>query len=122
MGNLLQLLKREDSNNFKLPDNVFLDFENALPVPSDEDLYNDVEKTLDKRAEILESLRGYYGATEPIREAIKNNDNEEAQLTAWRAVCPLVSRLNQYYQYSLELEEKVNGKVSHCLCVTCDFG
>ena len=32
MGNLLQLLKREDPNNFKLPDNVFLDFESKYTI------------------------------------------------------------------------------------------
>ncbi|KAL5262048.1 hypothetical protein ACHWQZ_G007678 [Mnemiopsis leidyi] len=107
MGNLLQLLRKEDSNNFKLPDNVFLDFENALPVPSDQDLYDTVEKALDKSTGILEGLRAYTGATEPIREAIKNNDCEKSQVTAWKAVCPLVNALNTYYQYSIELDKQV---------------
>lgn len=40
-------------------------------------------------------------------QAIKNTTNEADQDTAWRAVCPLVSRLNNYYQYSLELENQV---------------
>lgn len=109
MGNLLQLLKREESNNFKLPDNVFLDFENAEPTPADQDLYEEVERVLAKRVDVLEGLRSYAGATEPIREAIKNNECEKSQVAAWRAVCPLVSALNSYYQYSLEIEKQVGG-------------
>ncbi|XP_063675716.1 CYFIP-related Rac1 interactor B-like isoform X2 [Bolinopsis microptera] len=107
MGNLLQLLRKEDSNNFKLPDNVFLDFENALPGPADQDLYEIVDKVLAKTVDILEGLRAYTGATDPIREAIKNNDCEKSQVTAWKAVCPLVNALNTYYQYSIELDKQV---------------
>jgi len=108
MGNLLQLLKREDGNT-KLPDNVFLDFENALPTPNtnDEDVYNAVESVLGRSEEILDDLKSYSGANAPIRQAIKNNTNESDQDTAWKAVCPLVSRLNNYYQYSLELENQI---------------
>lgn len=108
MGNLLQLLKR-DGDNAKLPDNVFLDFENALPTPNtnDEDVYNAVEGVLGRSEEILDDLKSYSGANAPIRQAIKNTTNEADQDTAWRAVCPLVSRLNNYYQYSLELENQI---------------
>jgi len=104
MGNLLQLLKREDS---KVPDNIFLDFENAQPTPNDQDRYDSVDSILSRSNEILEGLRGYAGATEPIRQAIKNNDCEKSQVAAWKAVCPLVSCLNVYYQYSIELEKQV---------------
>lgn len=45
-----------------------LSISDALPVPSDQDLYDTVEKALDKSTGILEGLRAYTGATEPIRE------------------------------------------------------
>ena len=38
-----------------------------------------------------------------VLQAIKNNDCEKSQVTAWKAVCPLVNALNTYYQYSIEL-------------------
>lgn len=108
MGNLLQLLKKDE--NSELPDKVFLDFENALPTPNtnDEDVYNAVESVLGRSEEILDDLKSYSGANAPIRQAIKNNNSEADQDTAWRAVCPLVSRLNNYYQYSLELENQID--------------
>ena len=37
-------------------------------MPSDQDLYDSVEKALDKSTGILDGLRAYTGATEPIRE------------------------------------------------------
>ena len=42
----------------------------ALPVPADQELYESVDKVLTKRTEILDGLRAYIGATEPIREVI----------------------------------------------------
>ena len=45
-----------------------LSISDALPVPSDHDLYDTVEKALDKSTGILEGLCAYTGATERIRE------------------------------------------------------
>ena len=39
-------------------------------MPADQDLYGSVETALSKTADILEGLRAYTGATEPIREVM----------------------------------------------------
>ena len=45
-----------------------LTISDALPGPSDQDLYESVDKVLAKTVDILEGLRAYTGATDPIRE------------------------------------------------------
>ncbi|XP_071965378.1 CYFIP-related Rac1 interactor B-like [Antedon mediterranea] len=106
MGNLLKILGagREDDGNRA---DFFLDFENAQPTEKEQAIWQQVRAELDKFPDILDDLRNYQGAGDEIREAISNPRNEELQEIAWRAVCPLVTKLKTYYEYSCILETVV---------------
>ncbi|XP_033123717.1 protein FAM49B-like [Anneissia japonica] len=116
MGNLLKILagKEEDANRT----DFFLDFENATPTEEEQAVWDEVKTQIDKFPEILDDLRNYQGAGDEIREAISNPRNEELQEIAWRAVCPLVTKLKTYYDYSCKLEHVVEQLLS----VLCSDG
>jgi len=50
-------------------------------------------------------LSGYRGAGEAIRVAISQPKDEAQQASAWDAVCPLVTKLKVFYDYSSEVEK-----------------
>uniref|UniRef100_A0A2P2HY84 Protein FAM49B-like n=1 Tax=Hirondellea gigas TaxID=1518452 RepID=A0A2P2HY84_9CRUS len=104
MGNLLRLLSRDDNSccsHNKL--DFFLDFENAVPSPSEELLYCDVSKVLQASREVICDLQQYKGAAKEIREAI-SDPGGACQRRAWVAVMPLVHKLHNFYIFSHQLE------------------
>lgn len=105
MGNLLKLLQKPDDST---PD-IFLDFENAQPTDGEKAVFEEVGKVLIRAFEVLDDLQRYRGAGDEIRDAISNPNNEDLQEKAWGAVCPLVVRLRNYYEYSQEVAEAVKS-------------
>lgn len=103
MGNLLRLLQKPDAS---IPD-IFLDFENAQPTEEEKEVFAIVNKVLTSNVKVLSDLQSYQGAGDEIRDAISNANNEEYQEKAWAAVCPLVVRLRNYYEYSMEVASAV---------------
>ena len=62
MGKLLSLLARDNSSDCCGPKSscdIFLDFENAQPSPSEAPIYNEVHSVLEKSYEILELVQVY---------------------------------------------------------------
>eukprot|EP00043_Microstomoeca_roanoka_P027050 m.13473 g.13473 ORF g.13473 m.13473 type:complete len:325 (+) comp7282_c0_seq1:231-1205(+) len=101
MGNLMQVLKKDAK---RCGEDIFLDFENAQPTEEERHVYDEVKAVLDQSGAILEDLENYSGADEAIRLAIANPTSEDHQKQAWDAVCPLVRKLKQFYDFSSTLE------------------
>jgi len=113
MGRLAQLLGGEATD--KTAHDLFLDFEKAQPQSEEEKaIHAEVAKVLDKGPGILDKLFKYEGCEEFIRKAIINpsTDTEEG---AWKAVLPAVDQLQEFYDFSLELD-KCFPKLLVALC------
>lgn len=68
MGNLLRLLSRDGDSCCSLPkQDLFVDFENALPTDSEEALYTEAGDVLRRSEDVLRDLQGYKGASKEIR-------------------------------------------------------
>jgi len=104
MGNLLRVLYRDDSPS---KDDIFVDFDNAQPTERELPVYSQVKEVLQYANAILYELQQYKGASNEIREGISNPRNDDLQRRAWEAVCPLVSQLKKYYEFSIALENIV---------------
>ncbi|CAN0033580.1 unnamed protein product [Lampetra fluviatilis] len=102
MGNLLKVLNSPDLEH-EGP-NFFLDFENAEPSEAERDVWEEVNAVLSVAETLLSELRDYPGAGSEIREAISHPEDEAAQGRVWAAVCPLVSKLKGFYEFSVQLE------------------
>jgi len=102
MGNLLQVLSAKGK---AAGSDIFIDFESSTPTDAEMDLYGAVDTVLGRSRELLSDLETYAGAGDAIRLGISNPSNEEYQAGAWDAVCPLVGKLKEYYDYSTEIEK-----------------
>lgn len=100
MGGLLSYL-----HTAKEAEDIFLDFENAVPESDEErEIHANVGTVLSKGPGILERLSGYTGCEEFIRKAI-TNPSPETEEEAWNEVLPAVDQLKEFYDFSLELED-----------------
>jgi hypothetical protein len=99
MGQLLSLLGGSDN-----AEKIFIDFENARPSDEEQELHTTVADVLNKSPQILDKLLKYTGCEEFIRKAI-TNPGPETEDAAWEAVLPAVDQLQQFYDYSMELEQ-----------------
>jgi len=98
MGKLLDVL-----NSDKSAQEIFLDFDNAKPSEEEKELHATVAAVLDKGPIILDKLLKYEGCEEFIRKAI-TTPGPETEEAAWNAVLPAVDQLQEFYDFSLELE------------------
>jgi len=108
MGKLIQSLQTRE------PEDIFLDFENAEPSDNEREIHSAVAACLDKGPVILDRLFKYDGCEEFIRKAI-TTPGEETEGAAWNAVLPAVDQLQEFYDFSLELEA-VFPKLLVALC------
>ncbi|NXD69988.1 FA49B protein, partial [Eolophus roseicapillus] len=131
MGNLLKVLTY---NELDQGPNFFLDFENAQPTAAETAVWNQVNAVLEEAQAVLAELQSYTGAGQEIREvgaapapaamlrpcheatagapppqAIQNPADPRLQERAWSAVCPLVSKLKRFYEFSLRLENALRS-------------
>ncbi|CAJ0581800.1 unnamed protein product, partial [Mesorhabditis spiculigera] len=87
---------------------LFLDF--AEPVPTDQErhLYELAEAVLAKAADLLRDVRGYEkGASDVIRSALQNPNDEEMQKTAQQVIGVFAARIRAYYDLSLRIKKLV---------------
>lgn len=98
MGKVLSLLQ-----SGKEPEEIFLDFEKAQPTDDERDIHAQVAAVLNKGPQILDRLFKYDGCEEFIRKAI-TTPGPETEESAWNAVLPAVDQLQEFYDFSLELE------------------
>jgi hypothetical protein len=88
----------------KEPDEIFLDFEKCTPSEEEKGIYATVAAVLDEKGpQVLARLFGYTGCEEYIRKAI-TTPGPETEDAAWNAVLPAVEQLQEFYDFSLELE------------------
>lgn len=99
MGKVMSLI----ASGQKSADEIFIDFENAQVSDHEREIYDVVSKVLERSGSVLQELLKYEGCEEKIREAI-TNPSPEAEEAAWEAVLPAVDQLQQFYDFSLELE------------------
>jgi len=93
---------------------ISLDLENATPSENEKEIHSAVAACLDKAPVILDRLFKYDGCEEFIRKAI-TTPGEETEEAAWKAVIPAVDQLQEFYDFSLELEA-VFPKLLVALC------
>lgn len=106
MGKLLSILAYTSTHENEKTADIFLDFENCVPSPSEKRVFEEVEHVLRQSDSILEEIQCYKGAGKEIREAI-SNVSPEIQEKAWTAVVPLVEKLKRCFDHSIELERIV---------------
>jgi len=100
MGALLSILNGPNEDY----ENLFIDFANCNPSEEEQELHRTVGEVLNRGPEILEKLLKYTGCEEFIRKAI-TTPGPESEEAAWDAVLPAVDQLQQFYDFSLELEQ-----------------
>jgi len=98
MGKVIGLL-----NSGKDVQEIFIDFENAQVSEEEKEIHSTVAAVLDKGPQILDRLLKYDGCEEFIRKAI-TTPSPETEDAAWKAVLPAVDQLQEFYDFSLELE------------------
>jgi len=98
MGKVLSLLASGQPT-----EEIFLDFEKAQPSDEETEIHGAVAAVLNKGPAILDKLLKYDGCEEHIRKAI-TTPGPETEESAWNAVLPAVDQLQEFYDFSLELE------------------
>uniref|UniRef100_A0A8C1LH22 Family with sequence similarity 49 member Ba n=2 Tax=Cyprinus carpio TaxID=7962 RepID=A0A8C1LH22_CYPCA len=116
MGNLIKVLTRDIDNN---TGNFFLDFENAKPTEAEKRVWEEVNEVLTEAMSVLQDLQSYSGAGEAIRQAIQHPNDEHVQESAWAAVVPLVGKLKKFYEFSLKLEDSLQGLLEFLTSSRC---
>uniref|UniRef100_A0A673NF35 Protein FAM49B-like n=1 Tax=Sinocyclocheilus rhinocerous TaxID=307959 RepID=A0A673NF35_9TELE len=116
MGNLIKVLTRDIDNN---AGNFFLDFENAKPTEAEKRVWEEVNEVLTEAVSVLQDLQSYSGAGEAIRQAIQHPNDERVQESAWAAVVPLVGKLKKFYEFSLKLEDSLQGLLEFLTSSRC---
>ncbi|ELP85291.1 hypothetical protein EIN_085030 [Entamoeba invadens IP1] len=99
MGAILSLFQGGERG-----DKIILDFENVIPNEKEQDLYSQVDKSLQRSSQVLDEITNYKGCEELIRKAISqvSQENEEA---CWKALIPRVDILFNFYDFSNQLKE-----------------
>ncbi|KAM9971496.1 hypothetical protein ACTFIW_011474 [Dictyostelium discoideum] len=98
MGQLLSFINGNDHT-----EQIFIDFEHAQPSEDERELHKTVNEVLIRGPAIIDKLLAYAGCNEFIRRAI-TNPGPETEDAAWEAVLPSVDQLQEFYDFSLELE------------------
>jgi len=100
MGALVSLFGGEK----KMTIDIFLDFEAAVPGENEKEIHSLVADVLSAAEQILEKLQAYKGCEEFIRSAI-SKPGVETEKAAWDAILPAVETLQEFYEFSVEVEK-----------------
>jgi len=100
MGLLVSVFSGEK----KMTIDIFLDFEAAEPGDTEKEIHGQVAEVLGKAEQILEKLHAYKGCEEFIRAAI-SKPLPETEKAAWDAILPAVETLQEFYEFSVEVEK-----------------
>ncbi|RDD41336.1 Protein FAM49A [Trichoplax sp. H2] len=107
MGNILRIFFQSSCDSSGSNHDLFIDIQNALPDDEDQTAYNVVNGVLEHSSQMVNDLESYKGATEEIRDAISQPNNDYQQRQTWREVCKFVTVLKRLYEYSQEIENIV---------------
>jgi len=101
MGALISFL----AGDKKMTIDIFLNFEAAEPqTDKEKEIHSQVADVLSKAEQILEKLQAYKGCEEFIRSAI-SKPTPESEKAAWDAILPAVETLQEFYEFSVEVEK-----------------
>jgi len=101
MGALISIIGGRE----KITIDIFLDFEASEPqTDKEKEIHSAVAETLNKAEQIQEKLTAYKGCEEFIRAAI-SKPSEETDKAAWAAILPAVETLQEFYEFSVEVEK-----------------
>jgi len=100
MGGLISLFGGEK----KMTLDIFLNFEAASPGENEKEIHSQVADVLSKAEQMLEKLQAYKGCEEFIRAAI-SKPGAENEKAAWDAILPAVETLQEFYEFSVEVEK-----------------
>jgi len=100
MGALVSLFGVEK----KMTIDIFLDFEAAVPGENEKEIHAQVADVLSKAELMLEKLHAYKGCEEFIRNAI-SKPGPENEKAAWDTILPAVETLQEFYEFSVEVEK-----------------
>jgi len=101
MGVLISMIGGKE----KMTIDIWLDFEDATPqTEKEKEIHSQVAESLNKAEQILEKLAAYKGCEEFIRAAI-SKPSEETDKAAWNAILPAVETLQEFYEFSVEVEK-----------------
>jgi len=103
------------SSEKRVPVDIFLDFEAAVPGDAEKEIHKTIAEVLVKSEGILDKLFAYKGCEEFIRKAI-TTPNADKENAAWSALLPAVETLQEFYEFSTEIE-KVYPKILQQLFV-----
>lgn len=115
MGSALSALF---SNEKKVTVDIFLDFEAAVPGEAEKEIHQTILNALGQSESTLNKLFAYKGCEEYIRKAI-TTPGPESEKAAWDALLPAVETLQEFYEFSTEIE-KVYPKLLQQLFVSND--
>ncbi|EDV23396.1 uncharacterized protein TRIADDRAFT_57978 [Trichoplax adhaerens] len=112
MGNILRIFFQSSCDSSGSNHDLFIDIQSkqstdALPDDEDQTAYNVVNGVLEHSSQMVNDLESYKGATEEIRDAISQPNNDYQQRQTWREVCKFVTVLKRLYEYSQEIENIV---------------
>jgi hypothetical protein len=99
---------------------IFLDFEAAVPGDAEKEIHSQIAEVLTKSDSVLEKLFAYKGCEEFIRKAI-TTPGPDTENAAWSALLPAVETLQEFYEFSTEIE-KVYPKLLQKLFVDSSDG
>lgn len=89
---------------------VFIDFENAVPTGSEQQLYAEIADLLSDQKDLLSRIEEYKGCQAEVQKAMKsaaNNPAKEAdEKAAFEALLRCVVSIDMFYHFSLSLREK----------------
>nr|VZH91263.1 unnamed protein product [Spirometra erinaceieuropaei] len=94
---------------------IFVDFENCQPSEEEYDLWLEINEKLAHTDDVLRLVQNYPGAATEIRVAIERYSDANAQLQAWKALCPLVQQLRFCYDFGVELAQTI-PRLLNALC------
>eukprot|EP00727_Mastigamoeba_balamuthi_P002464 m51a1_g12214 hypothetical protein (318) ;mRNA; f:16330-17967 len=100
MGQLISNLTSGSRN----VEEIFLDFENAKPSETEMELWQQIHDVLQQGPQLLQKLFEYKGCEAMIRKAI-TTPSQETEDAAWSAVLPAVDQLQEFYEFSLLIEQ-----------------
>jgi len=85
-----------------IPNDVFVDFENAQPLPDEAELYNEIEELTKSADNLLKDLEAYTGSGAAIKKAFENATVEN-EMYAWKCVAPRALKLKECFDMSHKL-------------------
>lgn len=117
MGGILSRLYDHDfcpTATETIPNDVFVDFENAQPLPDEAKLYNEIEELTKSADNLLKDLEAYTGSGAAIKKAFENATVENEKY-AWKCVAPRALKLKECFDMSHKLAS-VGPKIFTKIC------